>query len=81
MLAISADWIAKSPNDSDAWLARAHALAMVHEFADAKAALAHASGEGVDDSAIAIGEATESPRSDRSPRANRWRRSDPTTSR
>jgi tetratricopeptide (TPR) repeat protein len=58
MLAISADWIAKSPNDSDAWLARAHALAMVHEFADAKAALAHASGEGVDDEAIAIDEAT-----------------------
>jgi tetratricopeptide (TPR) repeat protein len=58
MLAISADWIAKSPTDSDAWLARAHALAMVHEFADAKAALAHASGEGVDDEATAIDEAT-----------------------
>jgi tetratricopeptide (TPR) repeat protein len=58
MLAISADWVARSPNDSDAWLARAHALAMVHDFADAKAALAHASGEGVDDEAIAIDEAT-----------------------
>jgi tetratricopeptide (TPR) repeat protein len=58
MLAISADWIATSPNDSDAWLARAHALAMVHEFAEATAALAHATGEGVDDEAIAIDEAT-----------------------
>ncbi|HEY1549188.1 MAG TPA: tetratricopeptide repeat protein [Kofleriaceae bacterium] len=58
MLAISADWVAKSPNDSDAWLARAHALAAVHQFADARAALAHASGEGVDDESTALDEAT-----------------------
>jgi tetratricopeptide (TPR) repeat protein len=58
MLAISAAWVAKAPTDSAAWLARAHALATVHDFAGARAALAHVTGDSGEDEAIALDEAT-----------------------
>ncbi len=58
MLAISADWVAKAPDDSDAWVARAHALAAVHDFTGARAALGHVTGDAGADEAIALDEAT-----------------------
>lgn len=58
MLAISADWIAKAPDDPDAWLARAHALSTVHDFAGAQAALDHVPASAATEQIISLDEAT-----------------------
>jgi len=58
MLAISADWIAKAPDDADAWLARAHALATVHDFAGASAALGHVPASAATEQLVSLDEAT-----------------------
>ena len=58
MLAVSAAWIAKAPGDPDAWLARAHALATVHDFAAASAALGHVPADAATEQIIALDEAT-----------------------
>jgi thioredoxin-like negative regulator of GroEL len=54
MLAISADWIAKEPANAEAWLAREKVLATVHDFAGARAALAHVPAADAAEDAVAL---------------------------
>ncbi|MBA3464094.1 MAG: tetratricopeptide repeat protein [Deltaproteobacteria bacterium] len=65
MVAISKAWIADSPKDAGAWKARVQALARVHRFADARAALEKLKPlvpvSGWNDLAATLDEATGSP--------------------
>ncbi|HEY3801199.1 MAG TPA: tetratricopeptide repeat protein [Kofleriaceae bacterium] len=58
MVAISADWVAKEPANTDAWLGREKALSTVHDFAGARAALAHVPPDKAAEDTIALDEAT-----------------------
>jgi tetratricopeptide (TPR) repeat protein len=58
MLAISAQLVAKQPASADAWLAREKALSTVHDFAGARAALAHVPADQAAEDAVALDEAT-----------------------